>query len=39
MGGPAKTDIRLEIADGEGVCVVFGGPLGWSQWVEFWITW
>ena len=31
MGGPKKTTIQFESAEGEGVCVVCGGLVGCSQ--------
>ena len=31
MGGPVKIAIQFESSEGEGVCAVCGGPVGWSQ--------
>ena len=31
MGGPNKTAILFEMAEGEGVFELYGGPVGWCQ--------
>ena len=31
MGGTKKATKYLEVAEGEGVFAIYGGPVGWSQ--------
>ena len=34
MGGTSKSTIHLEKYGEDGVCAIYGGPVGWSQGVE-----